>query len=195
MNTYVRAGKAGFTLLICCFLNSSLKAQLNKFPPVDKSPMDQCFYPANYPILRIQEKASEPLMVRVTYSRPQKNGRKVFGELVEYGSIWRLGANEATEIEFFRDAKIGSTRVKKGRYTLYAIPTPEKWTIILNKDTDAWGAFLYDSKKDVARVDVPVQHNSEALEAFSMYFDKSNGDINLIIGWDTELIRLPVGFF
>ncbi len=184
----------GILMAFVCCLQLSLNAQ-SKFPPVDKSPLDFSYYPANFPILRIQEKAKEPLMARVTYSRPQKNGRKVFGELVEYGSIWRLGANEATEIELYRDAKIGSTRVKKGRYTMYAIPTTDKWTIILNKENDVWGAFLYDPKKDVVRTDVPVQHNTDALESFCMYFEKTNGNVSLFIGWDTEMVRIPISFF
>jgi hypothetical protein len=184
----------GILMAFVCCLQLSLNAQ-SKFPPVDKSPLDFSYYPANFPILRIQEKAKEPLMARVTYSRPQKNGRKVFGELVEYGSIWRLGANEATEIELYRDAKIGSTRVKKGRYTMYAIPTTDKWTIILNKENDVWGAFLYDPKKDVVRTDVPVQHNTDALESFCMYFEKTSGGVSLFIGWDTEMVRLPISFF
>ena len=184
----------GILMAFVCCLQLSLNAQ-SRFPPVDKSPLDFSYYPANFPILRIQEKAKEPLMARVTYSRPQKNGRKVFGELVEYGSIWRLGANEATEIELYRDAKIGSTRVKKGRYTMYAIPTTDKWTIILNKENDVWGAFLYDPKKDVVRTDVPVQHNTDALESFCMYFEKTSGGVSLFIGWDTEMVRLPISFF
>lgn len=184
----------GILMAFVCCLQLSLNAQ-SRFPPVDKSPLDFSYYPANFPILRIQEKANEPLMARVTYSRPQKNGRKVFGELVEYGSIWRLGANEATEIELYRDAKIGSTRVKKGRYTMYAIPTTDKWTIILNKENDVWGAFLYDPKKDVVRTDVPVQHNTDALESFCMYFEKTSGGVSLFIGWDTEMVRLPISFF
>lgn len=179
-----------FLGLSCLFVTAQVR-----FPQVDKSSMDMSYYPANYPILKIQDKAKEPLMARVVYSRPLKNGRRVFGELVEYGSIWRLGANECTEIELYRDAKIGNTRVKKGRYSLFAIPTYDKWTIILNKDTDVWGAFLYDAKKDVARADVPVSRNSEPLEAFSMFFEKNNGTIYLLIGWDQESVRLPISFF
>lgn len=166
-----------------------------KFPAVDKSPMDMSYYPANYPILKIQDKVTEALLARVVYSRPQKNGRKVFGELVDYGSVWRMGANEATELELFKDAKIGNTRVKKGRYTLFAIPTTTKWTIILNKDTDTWGAFRYDSKKDVTRIDVPVLASTEEIEALSIYFEKFNTTVNLIIGWDDEMVRLPISFF
>lgn len=194
MNLRSFFSNSGIIVAFLCLSQVSLKAQ-SKFPPVDKSPLDFSYYPANYPILRIQEKVNEPVKARVTYSRPQKNGRKVFGELVEYGSIWRLGANESTEIELFRDAQIGTVRVKKGRYTMYAIPKTDKWTIILNRETDVWGAFLYDPKKDVVRTEVTVQHNPEALESFSMYFDNLNGSVGLFIGWDTEMVRVPISFF
>src|SRR4028118_528981 len=113
----------------------------SKLPAVDKSPMDMAYYPNNYPVLKIQDKASEPLVARVIYSRPLKNNRNVFGELVEYNKVWRLGANEATEVEFFRDVKIGGKKVPKGRYTIFAVVNPDQWTVILNKDTDVWGAF------------------------------------------------------
>src|SRR6188474_960421 len=114
-------------------------SQTNNLPPVDKSPMDMCYYPGNYPVLKIQDKVTEPAVARVIYSRPQKSGRTIFGDLIEYGKVWRLGANEATEIEFFRNVKINNILVRKGRYTLYAIPYPDKWTMILNKETDLWG--------------------------------------------------------
>ncbi len=80
-------------------------------------------------------------------ARPQKNNRSIFGDLVPYDMIWRMGANEATEIEFFRDVKIDGKKLAKGRYTMYAIPSTDKWTIVLNKETDTWGAFGYDDKK------------------------------------------------
>src|SRR6478609_4859254 len=117
-------------VIIILLISVRVSAQLNSsnLPPLDKSPMDMSYYPTNYPILKIQDKATEPLMARVVYSRPQKNGRKVFGELVEYGAVWRMGANEATELEIFRDAKIGNTKIKKGRYSIYAIPLESKWT-------------------------------------------------------------------
>ncbi|WP_315818688.1 DUF2911 domain-containing protein [Paraflavitalea speifideaquila] len=103
-----------FLLLI--FWASSSLAQL-KLSGIDKSPMDMAYYPVNYPVLKIQNKVSEPLMARVIYSRPLKNGRSVFGELVEYGQIWRLGANEATEIELYRDVKCGTdTKLKRALY-------------------------------------------------------------------------------
>jgi hypothetical protein len=186
--------------VICLMLTAltvAAKAQNgNKLPPLDKSPMDMSYYPVNYPILRIQpNKPVEPLVARVIYSRPQKNGRKVFGELVEEGKVWRLGANEATEIEFFKDVKIAGKTVKKGRYTMYALENRDKWTIIVNRETDIWGAFKYDAAKDVVRMDCPVIRQPELTEAFTMGFEKVNDKtINLVMAWDDELVRLPIGF-
>lgn len=165
-----------------------------RFPVIDKSPMDLCYYPVNYPILKIQNKATEPLLARVIYSRPQKNGRVVFGELVEYGKVWRLGANEATELELYKDVKIGGNKIKKGRYTLYAIPQTDKWTIIFNKETDIWGAFLYDAKKDVLRIDVRAEKTTETNEAFSMVFEKNSTGANLVLGWDDIIAKIPFTF-
>ena len=166
----------------------------SKLPPVDKSPMDMSYFPNSYPVLKIQDKITEPLVARVIYSRPQKNGRVIFGELLEYGEVWRLGANEATEIEFFQPVKIGNTKIKKGRYTLYCIPYPDKWTIIVNKETDTWGAFKYDATKDVVRITVPVQKQPEPLEYFAMAFDKTSTGGGLFIGWDYFQVILPFSY-
>jgi hypothetical protein len=163
-----------------------------KIPEVDKSPMDVSYYPVNYPILKIQNKASEPLLARVLYSRPQRQNRKIFGELVEYGKVWRLGANEATEIELYKDVNIGAKKVSKGRYTMYAIVYENTWTVIFNKDTDTWGAFKYDSKKDVLRTDVAVQRTEEAAESMSMWFEKTTTGISLMMAWEQVKVSLPI---
>ncbi|MEP6674631.1 MAG: DUF2911 domain-containing protein [Ferruginibacter sp.] len=178
-------------LIAAMFISIGLSAQ-SKFPPLDKSPMDMSYYPSGYPVLKIQDKATEPLAARVVYSRPQKNNRVIFGELIEYGKVWRLGANEATELELFQNVKIGSAKIKKGRYTLYAVPYAEKWTIILNKETDTWGSFKYDEKKDILRFDVPIQKQTEITDAFTMFFDKSTAGFNLVIVWDDVKVNLPI---
>lgn len=164
-----------------------------KAPELDKSPMDMAYFPVDYPILKTQNKVTAPPMVRVIYSRPQKGNRIIFGQLVEYNKVWRLGANEATEIEFFRDVTIAGKKIPRGRYTLYAIPTETQWTIILNKDTDTWGAFVYDEKKDVLRTDVPVKTLPAPVDAFSMAFNKTDNGAELYIAWDNVSVRLPIG--
>lgn len=166
----------------------------SKLPPIDKSPMDMSYYPNNYPVLKIQDKITEPLIARVIYSRPQKNGRVIFGDLLEYGKVWRMGANEATELEFFQNVKINNTKIKKGRYTIYCIPYDNKWTVILNKDTDTWGSFKYDVKKDILRMDIPLQKLSETVESFTMYFEKASPGANIIITWDNIKLSVPIVF-
>lgn len=151
------------------------------------------YYPSNYLIDKIQKKPTGPLIARVIYSRPMKSGRTIFGELREYGKLWRLGANEATEIEFFTHVKIAGKRIKKGRYTMYAIPYADKWTIILNKETDTWGDFVYDSTKDVLRTNVLVEKEPTPVEAFTMVFEKGSANsFNLVMAWDDTRVSLPI---
>ncbi|MEP6927323.1 MAG: DUF2911 domain-containing protein [Ginsengibacter sp.] len=179
--------------LLALSFHSPAQMNASGLPPLDKSPMDMSYYPVIYPILKIQDKATEPLVMRLIYSRPQLNGRKVFGELQEYGNVWRLGANEATEIEFFKDVKINGKKIKKGRYTLYAIPFPDKWTLIVNKETDIWGSFRYDQTKDIVRMDLPVIKN-ESTEAMTIFFDKSSTGANMYMYWDDVKVSLPIVF-
>jgi hypothetical protein len=178
-----------FSFFVCCAY-----AQFSSVvvPTLDKSPMDMSYFPANYPVLKIQEKAAEPLLARVIYSRPQANSRTIFGDLIEYGKIWRLGANEATEIEFFKDVKIDGKKVPKGRYTLYALVNADSWVMIINKETDTWGSFKYDEKKDVLRTTVPVQHLKEPVDAFSLVFDKTVSGAALVVEWDKAKVALPI---
>lgn len=175
--------------MICA---SRVVAQNNTVPAVDKSPMDMCYFPHQYPVLRIQDKVAGPPVARVIYSRPQRSGRVIFGGLVKSGEVWRLGANEATEIELFRTVRIGGKKVRSGRYTLYAIVNETSWTLILNKDTDTWGAFKYDPKKDVLRTEVPPQKLDPPWEFFSVFFEKTGSGCQLVIGWDTVKITVPI---
>ena len=161
----------------------SLLAQNSNIPPVDKSPMDMAYYPVNYPVLKIQDKLTEPLAARV-----------IFGSLVKYGEVWRLGANEATEIEFFKSVKIGGKKINKGRYTLYALVNENTWTIIVNKETDTWGSFKYDKAKDVVRKEVTVEKTDMSIESLSMLFEKATGGYNLIVAWDNVKVALPIIF-
>jgi hypothetical protein len=194
------ASKYLFMMKFICWLFIFFVANLGavsaqtKLPPIDKSPLDMSYYPNGYPVLKIQDKATEPLISRVIFSRPQKNSRTIFGDLIEYGKLWRLGANEATEIEFFVPVKIGGVKIKKGRYTLYCIPFEEKWTMILNRDTDSWGAFKYNQSMDVTRLDIPVIKQTDLLENFVMVFEKSGNGCNLVIAWDAIKVMLPISF-
>jgi hypothetical protein len=169
-----------------------VNAQDKKLPPLDSSPMDMAYYPVMYPyVVKVKGEPGQ-LVARVIYSRPQKKGRKIFGDLEPYGEIYRLGANEATEIEFYRAVTIGGKNIPKGRYTMYSIPDEKKWTLIINRDTDIWGAFKYDKSKDVVRTDLPVTTLDTPVDPFTMVFEKAPYGANLIIAWDIVSITLPV---
>lgn len=169
-----------------------LHAQDKKLPPLDSSPMDMAYFPVMYPYVVKVKGDPGQLIARVIYSRPQKKGRKIFGDLEPYGELYRLGANEATEIEFYRAVTIGGKNIPKGRYTMYSIPYEKKWTLILNSDTDIWGAFKYDKNKDVVRTDIAVTTLDTPVDLFTMVFEKASYGANLIIAWDTVSIVLPV---
>ncbi|HET7119273.1 MAG TPA: DUF2911 domain-containing protein, partial [Hanamia sp.] len=111
----------------------------------------------------------------------------------DYGDVWRLGANEATEIDLYRDVKINKTKIKKGRYTLYAIPYPDKWILIVNKETDTWGSFRYDSTKDVVRMNLPVKRN-DMTEDMSIVFEKTPTVANMNMYWEDVKVSLPIVF-
>lgn len=182
-----------FFLLIHVLSFSGI-GQSKNLPPVDKSAMDMSYYPDKYPVLKIQDKATELLVARIIYSRPVKAGRVILGNLVKYGEVWRLGANEATEIEFYKHVRIGGKKIAKGRYSLYAIPEESLWTFILNKETDTWGSFKYDAKKDIVRVDAPVQKMTTSTEYLTMVFEKTISGCKLVVIWDNIKTELPVIF-
>ena len=180
-------------LLMVAVLSVHIASAQQKPTDLDKSPLDVSYYPPNYPILRMSGKTNADPLARILYSRPQKKGRSIFGGEVKYNEVWRIGANESTEIEFFKNATLGDKKIMKGRYTLYCIPTENKWTLILNKENYTWGSFTYKIEKDAARLDVPVQKNTEEVEALTMYFE-NNGNAKLVILWDTTKVVVPVSF-
>jgi hypothetical protein len=186
--------KRTLILLALITLSTYLFSQQSNLPAVDKSPMDMIYYPDGYPVLKIRDQAKEPVCARVIYSRPQKSGRTIFGDLVPYGEVWRMGANEATEIEFYKNVMIDGKKIAKGRYTMYAIANENTWTIILNRDTDTWGSFAYKEKMDVARINVPVQQMNEVVEFLSMDFEKTSSGMDLIIAWDNVKVTMPIKF-
>ncbi len=162
------------------------------------TPMDMSYFPAGYPMQKMNGKDSTngPL-ARVIYSRPHKKGRSIFGDseksLCKYGLDWRLGANEATEIEFFKDAMISGTRISKGRYIMYCKPYAERWTIIFNNNLYTWGLHM-DPSKDVFKTDIPTMVLSPELEDFTMVFLPASHGTDLLMAWDNVKTILPISF-
>ena len=170
-------------LFILCVAFASI-ARAQKFPSLDKSPMDIAAYPSSH---NVSDKE-----IKIIYSRPQLKGRSLdkltthgYSFLVDKqnGMVWRTGANEAPEIVFYKDVVFGGKAVKAGRYNLLTIPGEKEWTIILSNFKDMWGSFFYDAKDDVMRVKAPVSKNSKSIEAFSIVFEKQKEGVNMYFGW------------
>ncbi|WP_348798993.1 DUF2911 domain-containing protein [Flavobacterium adhaerens] len=158
-------------------------ANAQKFPGLDKSPMDMASYPNDY------KDANKT--VRIIYGRPQLKGRSL-AELTPAGKIWRTGANEVPEITFYKDVKLAGTTIKAGSYSFLTIPDKDSYTIIINKDLNVSGSAPYNEKNEVLRFKVPVTEGEESLEAFSMVFTKGGGGIILNLGWDKVRLAIPI---
>lgn len=159
----------------------------------DLSPLDIIYYPSDYPLKKMSGNVTAGPLARIIYSRPQTQKRKIFGELVKYNEPWRLGANESTEIEFFTAATIQNKTIKPGRYILYCIPQETKWTLVFNSNLYSWG-LKQDRKKDLMQFEIPVEKNNTATEYFTMAFEGSEKNAELVILWDFVKTRLPVKF-
>jgi DUF2911 family protein len=174
-------------------VTESADTTTSTYTSVDKSPMDMIYFPVDYPKLKMANNKIAPPLARVIYSRPHLQGRQLFHDVLRYGEHWRMGANEATEIDLFKDASIQGKKIKAGRYILYCVLGPASWTIALNSNIDSWG-LQQDTTKDVQRFIVPVTHGNPSLEYFTMAFTKSNSGADLIMAWDDVLAKLPIEF-
>ncbi len=175
-------------LLSAAFLFCLTNANAQKFSPVPKSSGDVAYFPMDVPF-----KGTAPV-IRIDYFRPLKKGREIFGKLEKFGDVWRTGANNETQVHFFKDVKIGDTAIPAGTYSLFIIPTEKTWTLIVNKQTDRWGAYSYDKTLDLVRLSVPVKKAAEAIEAFSITFTPATDGANLVMGWDNTVAEFPVKF-
>ncbi|HMO62811.1 MAG TPA: DUF2911 domain-containing protein [Ferruginibacter sp.] len=131
--------------------------------------------------------------IELSYSRPSKKGRTVFGDLVPFGAIWRTGANNATTLTFSDDVTIGGKEIKAGKYGLLSIPNADKWTLIITKDLNVTGPAAYKAENDVVRIDAAIMQLPFAVETFTIAFaDITGNSTNLQIMWDKTLVMLPI---
>ena len=171
-------------LLTAFFLITSISSfhmTAQNFKGLDKSPMDVASFPSSY---KISDK-----IAKVTYSRPQLNGRELM-KLAPPEKIWRTGANEAAEITFYKDVIFGGKALKAGTYSLFTIPSLNgDWTVIINSARNVWGSYYYEKDQDVIRVTGKMSKSEENIEAFSMMFDD---DMTLKMGWGKTVISVSL---
>ena len=133
--------------------------------------------------------------VDLEYSRPSAKGRKIFGDLVPFGELWRTGANASSKITFGEDVKVGGTSVPKGTYAVYTTPGERQWEVVFYKNTTYWGTpepAEYKMEEIAAKVTVPVVALKETVESFTMAVNnlKNNG-ADLEISWENTKVAVP----
>jgi len=130
--------------------------------------------------------------VTIDYSSPRAKGRKIFGELVPFGKIWRVGANEATTFVTNADLGVGGTTVPAGSYTLFTLPDKDKWKLILSKKTGEWGTQYPGEDNDLARIDMKVSALPAAVENLTIAFEKAGMGATLNIDWETTRASVAI---
>ena len=130
--------------------------------------------------------------IKTDYSSPRMKGRKIYGGLVPFGEVWRTGANEATTFVTSAEVNVGGKTVPAGSYTIFTVPNPDKWTLIVNKKTGEWGIpYKYESD-ELARVDMMVSKLPSPVEDFTISYEKNGDSCTMRIDWDTTRASVEI---
>src|SRR6202051_4258978 len=130
--------------------------------------------------------------IKTDYSSPRMKGRKIYGGLVPFGEVWRTGANEATTFVSSGDVVVGGKTVPAGNYTLFTVPTADKWTLIINKKTGEWGIpYKYESD-ELARVDMKASKLPSPVENFTVSYEKSGNGCTMHIDWENTRASVDI---
>ena len=168
-----------FLLAVCACITLSLDAQQLRTPAASTTTTVRQDFGLSF--------------VELNYSRPSMKGRKIFGDLVPYGKVWRTGANNATTITFGDTVMIGGKKVNPGKYGLLTIPEAGSWTIIVTKQLNVTSPDAYKQDQDVARVKAEVQAMPFPIETFTMVFgDIKSNSMGLAMLWENAVVELPI---
>jgi hypothetical protein len=137
-------------------------------------------------------KIADGKMITIDYSSPRMKGRKIFGDLVPYGKIWRAGANEATTFVTTTDLTVGGTTVPAGSYTIFTVPNADKWTLVISKKTGEWGTAYPGEANDLARVEMSVSKTAAPEENFTIDFDQSGSSCTLQMKWENTQASVKI---
>jgi hypothetical protein len=130
--------------------------------------------------------------ISVSYGRPFKKGRAIFGDLVPWGKVWRTGADEATTFTTEADVVIGGLKVPKGEYALFTIPAEKQWTLVVNKTAKQWGAFKHDPAQDLGRVPMTVGSAARPVEQFTIELVPAGKQVTLKMSWDKTVASVAI---
>ena len=144
------------------------------------------------PPAQAQCKFADGKSITVDYSSPRVKGRKIFGGLVAYDQVWRTGANEATTFVTNTDVNVGGKVVPAGSYTLFTLPSENKWALIISKTTGEWGTQYSGESNDFLRTDMAVSKTSAPVENFTISFEEKGGSCTLNLDWENTRASISI---
>jgi hypothetical protein len=169
---------------------STVQVDVERVPTVNMAAAGPAF--AKRPLGQLSPRdtaraSMEGAEVWVDYGRPTKRGREIFGAVVPWHAVWRTGANQATQFSTSVDLVLGGATIPAGKYTLWTLPTPTGWKLIVNKQTGQWGT-VYDAAQDLVRVEAKVEMLGAPLEQLRIAFEPGL----LVIAWDRTRVSVPM---
>lgn len=153
-------------------------------------------YTKSFSPAAVAEFKGDDLHIQVDYCQPSKKGRFIFGRevdgaVVPYGKVWRTGANEATLIKLNQDVLFAGRKLKAGSYSLWTIPGPAKWKVIVNHETGQWGTE-YNDGQDLFRSEVDIRIESKVAERFTITFEPRQNGADMLLRWDQTEAIIPI---
>ena len=130
--------------------------------------------------------------VTIDYSSPRAKGRKIFGDLVPYGKIWRTGANEATTFVTDTAVAVGGKDVAAGSYTIFTVPEEGKWALVISKKTGEWGTDYPGESNDLARAPMSTSKTAAPVESFTIGFEQAGNKCALHMEWENTRASVDV---
>ncbi len=171
-----------FTLVVFAFTTVAA-AQMNMAEDKAKRPS---------PPASAECKFSDGRAVKIDYSSPRMKGRKIFGDLVPYGQIWRTGANESTTFVTDSNLNVGGKDVPAGNYTIFTVPEAGKWTLVISKKTGEWGTDYPGESNDLTRAPMTVSKTAGPVENFTIGFDQAGSKCTLHMEWENTRASVDV---
>ena len=148
--------------------------------------------PATNSPAKIQQRVAAT-NIEVVYNRPNMKGRKIFGELVPYGQVWRTGSDASTKIYFSTPVVLNGNDLDSGRYELFTIPGKTEWTIIFQKNKSQWGSYSYKQENDALRLKVKSGTPGQPVETFTFSFENiTSKSAELAISWEKTKVLVPI---
>jgi hypothetical protein len=144
------------------------------------------------PAANAQCKFADGKSIKADYSSPRAKGRKIFGELVPYGQVWRTGANEATTFVTDADLTIGGKDVPAGKYTIFTVPNQDKWSLIINKKTGEWGIPYKYEADEVGRFDMSASKTPAPVENFTISFHEMGTGCHMYLDWENTRATIEI---